>query len=233
MQQCTLVRMHLGAYRVYYNEGLKTDEEAKCFFAVILDVLYWSNRGNRGLCCAKYSDIPESNPTDYFHECVPWRCSLSQHLKTFHNNSQTLSEPSIPFWLLFDFLSPGQATIQILLRCIHLGWTYSCQTLHPLVSSPTVAHCLTNHASKRHPGFIMFYLPIRGNSRENEWWLKKCLLYRFCKTQVDVADNQRSYPITSFACTGGKPWSLSLSLRTQENPEGRGNPLTSTSWRHL
>lgn len=28
MQQCTLVRMHLGAYRVYYNEGLKTDEEA-------------------------------------------------------------------------------------------------------------------------------------------------------------------------------------------------------------
>ena len=54
MQQCTLACLHLGAYRVYYNEGLKTDEEAKCFFAVIFDVLHCSNRGNRGLCCAKY-----------------------------------------------------------------------------------------------------------------------------------------------------------------------------------
>ena len=98
MQQCTLVRMHLGAYRLYYNEGLKTDEEAKCFFAVILDVLYWSNRGNRGLCCAKYSDIPESNPTDYFHECVPWRCSLSQQLtNSFRAIHPLLTSLRLPF----------------------------------------------------------------------------------------------------------------------------------------
>ena len=88
MQQCTLVRMHLGAYRVYYNEGLKTDEEAKCFFAVILDVLYWSNRGQQRLvlCQVQWYSREQS------HWLLSWVRTLAVlSLPTYQDISQQLT----------------------------------------------------------------------------------------------------------------------------------------------